>query len=137
MFTLSFLTSRRVANSVPTAIRHPNNSSRELGGGESLKGRGGLAGRAIVSRRSSCPESRENERPGRGLGPALRTTRLRRAAYGAGQSRTEALRGVIPMIKIVRCRKPILTEPGEMYLGSITVDGLTYAYASDPTLCGV
>lgn len=41
------------------------------------------------------------------------------------------------MAKIVRRRQPILTEPGEMYLGTVDVDGLTYAYASDPTLCGV
>jgi hypothetical protein len=40
-------------------------------------------------------------------------------------------------IKIVRRRRPLMTEPGEMYLGTIDVDGLTYAYASDPTLCGV
>ncbi len=41
------------------------------------------------------------------------------------------------MIKIVRRRKPILTEPYEMYLGSVDVNGIPFAYASDPTLCGV
>lgn len=41
------------------------------------------------------------------------------------------------MVKIVRRRKPLMTEPGEMFLGSIDVDGLTYAYASDPTVCAV
>jgi hypothetical protein len=41
------------------------------------------------------------------------------------------------MVKIVRRRKTIMTEPGEMYLGTVTIEGLTYAYASDPTLCAV
>ncbi len=41
------------------------------------------------------------------------------------------------MIKIIRRRKPILTEPHEMYLGTVDVDGIPFAYASDPTLCGV
>jgi len=41
------------------------------------------------------------------------------------------------MIKLVRRRQPVLTEPGEMYLGTVDIDGATYAYASDPTLCGV
>jgi hypothetical protein len=41
------------------------------------------------------------------------------------------------MTKIVRRRSPLMTEPGEMYLGTIDVEGLTYAYASDPTLCAV
>ena len=39
--------------------------------------------------------------------------------------------------KIVRRRRPIMTEPGEMFLGTVDVDGQTYAFASDPTLCGV
>jgi hypothetical protein len=41
------------------------------------------------------------------------------------------------MAKIIRRRKPIMTEPGEMFLGTVDVDGVTYAYASDPTVCAV
>ena len=41
------------------------------------------------------------------------------------------------MVKIIRTRKPIMTEPGEMYLGTVYVDELLYAYASDPTVCAV
>ena len=41
------------------------------------------------------------------------------------------------MVKIIRRRKPIMTEPGEMYLGSVDVDGIPYPYASDPTVCAV
>jgi hypothetical protein len=41
------------------------------------------------------------------------------------------------MINRVSTRGPIMTEPGEMYLGSVDIKAGRFAYASDPTVCAV
>jgi predicted secreted Zn-dependent protease len=41
------------------------------------------------------------------------------------------------MVEGISKRGPIMTEPGEMYLGAINIESGRFAYASDPTVCAV